>query len=206
MAIIVDKVQKRKDIAISCKELFFQHGINDLTISQVAKTAGVGKGTIYDYFKNKEDIVFEIVNILLEERNKKKEIYLANATSTKEKVKVFFSIFYRDEDIELRQLYKEFISISLMSLDSEMRAFHTQNSEDYYRWFKEIIQNGINSGELIEESINLTRGLFVFGDGIFISNSVTDSMQNIEEEIDIYLDCIFSLIEVKNNLVREDDK
>ena len=206
MAIIVDKVQKRKDIAISCKELFFQHGINDLTISQVAKTAGVGKGTIYDYFKNKEDIVFEIVNILLEERNKKKEIYLENATSTKEKVKVFFSIFYRDEDIELRQLYKEFISISLMSLDSEMRAFHTQNSEDYYRWFKEIIQNGINSGELIEESINLTRGLFVFGDGIFISNSVTDSMQNIEEEIDIYLDCIFSLIEVKNNLVREDDK
>ena len=206
MAIIVDKVQKRKDIAISCKELFFQHGINDLTISQVAKTAGVGKGTIYDYFKNKEDIVFEIVNILLEERNKKKEIYLANATSTKEKVKVFFSIFYRDEDIELRQLYKEFISISLMSLDSEMRAFHTQNSEDYYRWFKEIIQNGINSGELIAESINLTRGLFVFGDGIFISNSVTDSMQNIEKEIDIYLDCIFSLIEVKNNLVREDDK
>ena len=206
MAIIVDKVQKRKDIAISCKELFFQHGINDLTISQVAKTAGVGKGTIYDYFKNKEDIVFEIVNILLEERNKKKEIYLANATSTKEKVKVFFSIFYRDEDIELRQLYKEFISISLMSLDSEMRAFHTQNSEDYYRWFKEIIQNGINSGELIAESINLTRGLFVFGDGIFVSNSVTDSMQNIEKEIDIYLDCIFSLIEVKNNLVREDDK
>ena len=206
MAIIVDKVQKRKDIAISCKELFFQHGINDLTISQVAKTAGVGKGTIYDYFKNKEDIVFEIVNILLEERNKKKEIYLENATSTKEKVKVFFSIFYRDEDIELRQLYKEFISISLMSLDSEMRAFHTQNSEDYYRWFKEIIQNGINSGELIAESINLTRGLFVFGDGIFISNSVTDSMQNIEKEIDIYLDCIFSLIEVKNNLVREDDK
>ena len=69
MAIIVDKIQKRKDIALSCKELFFQNGINDLTVSQVAKTAGVGKGTIYDYFKNKEEIVFEIVNILMQEHN-----------------------------------------------------------------------------------------------------------------------------------------
>ena len=73
MAIIVDKIQKRKDIALACKELFFQNGINDLTISQVAKTAGVGKGTIYDYFKNKEDIVFEIVNILMVEHSAQKE-------------------------------------------------------------------------------------------------------------------------------------
>ncbi len=46
MAIIVDKLQKRKDIALACKEIFFQHGIKDLTISHIAKTAGVGKGTI----------------------------------------------------------------------------------------------------------------------------------------------------------------
>ncbi len=52
MAIIVDKIQKRKDIALACKELFFLHDIKDLTISQIAKTAGVGKGTIYDYFQN----------------------------------------------------------------------------------------------------------------------------------------------------------
>ena len=44
--------QKRKDIALACKELFFQNGISNLTISKIATTAGVGKGTIYDYFKN----------------------------------------------------------------------------------------------------------------------------------------------------------
>lgn len=199
MAIIVDKVQKRKDIALACKELFFQNGINDLTISQVAKTAGVGKGTIYDYFKNKEDIVFEIVNILLEERNKKKEKDLAKVESTKEKIKIFFSVFYKDEDVELRQLYKEFISISLMNSDSEMVAFHTACSESYYKWFRDILQDGIDKGELISESLNLARGMFVFGDGIFISHSITDSVESIEDKIDEYLDAIFALIEVKND-------
>ncbi|WP_294966581.1 TetR/AcrR family transcriptional regulator, partial [Sulfurimonas sp.] len=70
MAIIVDKIQKRKDIALACQDIFIQKGINDLTVSQIAKAAGVGKGTIYDYFKNKEDIVFEIVNILMQKHNK----------------------------------------------------------------------------------------------------------------------------------------
>jgi len=56
MAIIVDKVQKRRDIALSCNDLLLEKGIKKLTIAEVAKTAGVSKGSIYDYFENKEDI------------------------------------------------------------------------------------------------------------------------------------------------------
>ena len=63
MAIIVDKEKKRSDIACSCMEILLQYGIKNLTISQIAKTAGVGKGTIYEYFENKEDIG-EYVDIL----------------------------------------------------------------------------------------------------------------------------------------------
>jgi len=61
MAIIVDKIQKRRDIALSCNDLLLEKGIKKLTIAEVAKTAGVSKGSIYDYFENKEDIVFEII-------------------------------------------------------------------------------------------------------------------------------------------------
>ncbi|MDQ7043601.1 MAG: TetR/AcrR family transcriptional regulator, partial [Sulfurimonas sp.] len=65
MAIKVDKIQKRKDIALSCKKLFVNKSISELTIAQVAQTAGVGKGTIYEYFNNKEEIVFEVLNLLM---------------------------------------------------------------------------------------------------------------------------------------------
>ena len=197
MAIIVDKVQKKIDIALACKELFFQKGINDLTISEVAKAAGVGKGTIYEYFSNKEEIVFEIVNILLQEHNIEKKSRIDSKESTKEKIIEFFGIFYIDEYVELRQLYKEFISISLSSPQKEMTEFHTKCSEIYFNWFEEIIQEGIEKGELVESSKNLARGLFVIGEGLFISSSVTDTIYDLKKELDKFYNTVFELMEVK---------
>lgn len=197
MAIIVDKVQKRKDIALSCKELFVQNGINDLTISQVAKTAGVGKGTIYEYFKNKEEIVFEIVNILLQEHNIEKKLRIDSKSSSKEKIIEFFGVFYRDEDVELRELYKEFISISLTNPQIEMIEFQSKCSATYFKWFEEIIQEGIDRGELNKNSIKLARGLFVMGEGLFISSSVTNTIDDLKKELDNFYDTLFELMEVK---------
>jgi len=68
MAIIVDKEKKRSDIACSCMNILLQYGIGNITISQIAKTAGVGKGTIYEYFENKKDIVFEIITMFIRQQ------------------------------------------------------------------------------------------------------------------------------------------
>ncbi len=197
MSIIVDKVQKRKDIALSCKEIIFQNGIKDLTISQIAKTAGVGKGTIYDYFKNKEDIVFEIVNILIQERNVVVEKQILKIDSAKEKIKYFARFFYSDEDIELRELYKEFVSIALTSPDEEMIAFQTECFDYHYVWFKNIIEEAITKGEVIEHARGLIRGIYVTAEGMFIASSSTNSIQSVQHELESYIDVLFELLEVK---------
>ena len=197
MAIIVDKVQKRKDIALSCKDLIFENGVANLTISQIAKTAGIGKGTVYEYFKNKEDIVFEIVNILIQERNIIKEKQLSEISITKDKVKLFSDFFYSDEDLELRKLYKEFISISLSSPNKEMTEFQTECSNGYFKWFEQIIQEGIDRGELINDAKKFARGLFVMAEGMFITSEVTNSIDNLKDEIHSNIDAVFECIEVK---------
>ncbi|MEA2018431.1 MAG: TetR/AcrR family transcriptional regulator [Campylobacterota bacterium] len=199
MAIIVDKVQKRKDVALACKDLFVQNGIKDLTISQIAQTAGIGKGSLYDYFKNKDDVVFEIVDILLHEHNLIKEERILTATTTKEKVKIFFNIFYDSKDVELRQLYKEFISISLVTPEEAMIEHHTECFENYYTWLENILKDGIEKKEIIPSTLKLAKGLFVLGDGIFIASSVTNSIENVQKEIDDYIDALFELIEVKDD-------
>ncbi len=197
MAIIVDKVQKRKDIALTCKDLFVLHGIKDLTISQIAKTAGVGKGTIYDYFLNKEDIVFEIVNILIQERDFIVRERIAKESITKEKIKLFSSFFYSDEDRQLRQLYKEFISIALVSPNEDMIEFQTKCFNNYYAWFEAIIQDAINNGEIIQESKKLSRGIFATAKGLFIVSASTNTISDLQNELENYINAIFELIEVK---------
>ena len=99
MAIIVDKIQKRKDIALSCIDLLLEKGIKKLTVSEVAAQAGVAKGSIYDYFVNKEDIVFEIIRIHIE--NYQDELYtqMTPDLSTRQKIFLLFDFFLKENEI-----------------------------------------------------------------------------------------------------------
>jgi len=197
VAIIVNKEQKKRDIALSCKELILNNGINNLTVSQVAKAAGIGKGTIYEYFANKDEIVFELVNILMLKHSEKLKSKLDKQKSTKEKIREFSKFFYDKEEKNLRTLYKEFVSLSLLSPKSEMIEFHTKCVKNYYSWFIEILQNGVDNDELIPEALSLAKGLFVVGDGMFIQNTVTGIEENVKEDLDTFIDTIFILMEKK---------
>jgi len=197
LAIIVDKEQKKRDIALACKELILTNGINNLTVSQVAQAAGIGKGTVYEYFANKNEIVFELVNILMQQHSQKLKNAIDLKESTKEKIREFSTFFYAKEEADLRKLYKEFISLSLLTPNSEMISFHAQCSQNYFSWFQEILKNGIEQGELKQEALLLAKGLFVVAEGVFIQNSVIGKEEDIQKDLDSFIDTIFSLMEIK---------
>lgn len=197
MAIIVDKEQKRRDIALSCRRLFVSKNMNSVTISEIAKEAGVGKGTLYEYFKNKEEIVFELVDILLQEHSIKLQKDFQALSSVREKVKKFAEFFYTDVNHELRAIYKDFVSISLSTPNAQMREFQTACFNNYYLWFVKLIEEGVQSGELIEPSLGLTKGLFVTAEGMFVASCTTNVFEDLEADLNSYIDNIFNIIEVK---------
>ena len=197
MAIIVDKEQKRRSIALACRELFVSKSMSSVTISEIAKVAGVGKGTLYEYFKNKEEIVFELVDILLGEYSLKLKSDFAKLDSVREKVKKFAEFFYADENRELRAIYKDFVSISLAAPNENMREFQTACFNNYYLWFVDIIEEGVKRGELIEASLGLTKGLFVTAEGMFVASCTTNVFDNLAVDLNVYIENIFNIIEVK---------
>lgn len=197
MAIIVDKEQKKKDIALGTKALILEYGINNLTISQIAKAANIGKGTVYEYFKNKEEIVFELVEILMDEHNLQKEKALSLLASTREKVKHFFAFFYADEDKELREIYKQFTSIALTSPNTQMIAFQTRCYFLYKQWMENIIEEGIKNKELRSEAKELIMGIFAFAQGLFLMSVTTSAITDLQEEINKQIDILFDLMEEK---------
>ena len=54
-----DKYQRILEASVN---VFADHGFHQSTVSQIAKEADVADGTIYLYFKNKEDILVQIFN------------------------------------------------------------------------------------------------------------------------------------------------
>ena len=55
--------QKRERILRAAVKIFSLTGLDKGTIASVAKEAGIGKGTIYEYFSSKEDIFIAIFDM-----------------------------------------------------------------------------------------------------------------------------------------------
>ena len=59
-------INKKEKILLAAENLFNRFGTYKTGIEDIAKSAEVAKGTIYNYFGNKQGIIKEIINIKLE--------------------------------------------------------------------------------------------------------------------------------------------
>ena len=198
MAKIVDKEQKRREIAISCRDLVFEVGIRKLTVAQAAKTAGIGKGTIYEYFENKDDIVFEMINISIEEYHAEFLQTIQNVETTKEKIFHFFKFVLDDSDENMKHFngYKEYLSVVLGEENQEMKKYNDTCHIFFKEQLKNIIEEGITKNELIPQSINFIDGLLVFEKGLVLQK-MTQKNVDVTTICKIFMNNLFDLLEVK---------
>jgi AcrR family transcriptional regulator len=61
------KSNKRDDVLQAALEIISEHGFHGSPMSMIAEKAGVGAGTIYCYFKSKDELIIEINRTLEEE-------------------------------------------------------------------------------------------------------------------------------------------
>ncbi len=88
---MAEKSQKRQDILTSARALFKDKGFHNTKMDEIALAAGVGKGTLYEYFKNKQDIFdeacIEYVDLMIENIK-----YICNMDNNfKEKLLILFN-------------------------------------------------------------------------------------------------------------------
>lgn len=195
---VVDKESRRKEIALSCLDLIHEVGIKKLTVAQVAKTAGIGKGTIYEYFENKDDIVFEIINMHIDEHHKQFLEAVKTLESTKEKIFLCFKFVFDDsiENMKNFNIYKEYLSIVLSDENEDMCEFNTSCDEFFDFQLRKIIQEAINKNELIPEAINFVEGFLVFEKGLALSK-MSEKNFDAKKVGESFINNLWKLIEVK---------
>ncbi len=195
MAIIVNKEEKRRQIAMACEELLLEHGIRNITISQIAKTAGVGKGTIYEYFANKEEIVFEIMSLFIVKHTHNLQLIIDSDIGMKEKLVMFFTRIFDEVNEEHLRLYREFIAISLQGATDEMVEFSTACRLRFIEMVKELIRQGIDKGEIRPETIDLADTWMIYATGLTIDSKLTTLYQ--KKEIVRMIENIFNIVKTK---------
>ncbi|MGM0518129.1 MAG: TetR/AcrR family transcriptional regulator [Campylobacterota bacterium] len=194
----VDKAEKRREVAFSCYDLIHEVGMKNITVAQVAKTAGIGKGTVYEYFENKEDIIFEIINIHIENYHNQFLETIKEVKTTREKIRHFFRFVLDNSQENLKKFngYKEYLSVVLSDENSAMKDFNCDANGFFKNELKKVILEGVNNGELIPEALELSDGLLVFEKGLVLLK-MSENDYDVYEEFNKFINTIFKLIEVK---------
>lgn len=62
-----EKLARQRDILNAARDLFVEKGYSDTTLEEIARRAEFGKGTIYNYFNNKEELFFAIMDEMIDQ-------------------------------------------------------------------------------------------------------------------------------------------
>ena len=87
------KTIRRESIIQAAIEVFSKKGFQAAGISEIAQRARVADGTIYQYFKNKEDLFFSIPIEKTKEFRSKVELHLEGITGALNKIRKFVWYF-----------------------------------------------------------------------------------------------------------------
>lgn len=77
---------KRKIILTALEKVLKDRRFDEVTVDEVATEAGVGKGTVYRYFGDKENLFFEMVRSFLVEETDALMVVAASALGAREKL------------------------------------------------------------------------------------------------------------------------
>ena len=187
MARIIDKDEKRASIALSAIKLFCEKGIQQTSIDEIAKSAEVAKGTIYLYFKNKEEIVFTIWDILSAQHQETFQKNITVNMSAKEKILEYFNFNQLQEEFDKEQilkLFQHFISSMLIDETQLYTAYFESFFKKDYDFIFLYLNEGIDKGELIIDDVdNLTNIIILLLKGLLVkskaSNMTFNETQNI---------------------------
>ena len=158
MAKIVDKEEKRCDIALASIALFSEKGIQQTSIDQIAKSAGVAKGTIYLYFKNKEEIVFTIWDILTQQHEEVFYTRINPNMSAKEKILEYYNFSECQEGLDKEQtliLFQHFVSSMLIDKTSLYTAYFESFFQKDYDFITKYLYEGIKKDEFVIDDVEL---------------------------------------------------
>jgi TetR/AcrR family fatty acid metabolism transcriptional regulator len=135
---------KYEAILRAAARVFAQSGYFNAKVSDVARTAGVADGTVYLYFKNKDDLLTSIFSWAMEEFIGRAKTELAEMGDPREKLRRFahlhFLLLERERDIAI------VFQIELRHSTKFMEQFSTTYLAQYLQLLREIIEEGQRTG------------------------------------------------------------
>lgn len=152
--------RKRKQIIDGAIKAFVAKGFHKSTVNDIADAAGVSMGTLYNYIKTKEDILYlvydYISNILTEEMEKA----MSGIEDPKERLRAALeqniNTIYKYQDI-VRFLYRESASHDRVTLHTVL-----SRETEYIELFESLLRNCIDEQHIDEDRLKIAADVLAY--------------------------------------------
>lgn len=142
---------KRTRILEAAVKVFAKNGFHNSKVSVIAKEAGVADGTIYLYFKNKDDILISLFEESLTTLIDNMEEAVKDVDDPIEKLKIFIHMHLKL--VEENQGVAEVMQVELRQSHKFMKEYVPQKLADYLNIVSDIIEDGKREG-VIRENVH----------------------------------------------------
>ena len=141
------KEERIEQILEAAMIVFARRGFHQARMDDIVAQSGLSKGTIYWYFKSKDEIIWTIMGRIFEsELENLRELQLENS-SAGSRIMKFISIALNDLEGMLVHIPLTYEFISAAARDNEIRLVLKKYLRGYIELLNPIIQQGVDSGE-----------------------------------------------------------
>ena len=187
---IIDKQAKKQEILKIAMKVFAQKGVANTKMADVADAAGIGKGTIYEYFKSKEDILHEAFNYFVEHLNTVMAKHLFRIYDPIEKLKALVNGWIevmKDTSIDFMEMMMDFWAEGVRQ-HQDTCLFDLNDMYNEYRiMVKAILEEGVERGQIRPINTTLVASILIGSiDGLMLQWFIDRNLFNLDEAAHVF--------------------
>lgn len=140
-----EQLRRRQEIFAASVNLFLEKGFNETSMREIADAAGVGKSTLYDYFKTKEEILVSYFNTVIQQITERAQEIIQQDSSISEKLRNVMRM-HLGLLVDNKQVFWK-LSLEGQRLSLESQDLIQIKRHAYQDMLRALIDEGIRLGE-----------------------------------------------------------
>ncbi|MDF2923426.1 MAG: TetR/AcrR family transcriptional regulator [Paenibacillaceae bacterium] len=198
MPIRRDAIEHRKHILKTAKALFLSHGVDQVNMHQIAKTAGIGQGTLYRNYASKADLCLEIMKESSAGVEDELRLVLENNKTAPVSWMLEQALNRLLDYVEEKSQWLGVVQSSGCS-NEEFSYYRSSLYEAGHLWLSKLLEEAVRRGECREnlDPVFTADAILAASDPdlfTFLRNGRGYSLQQLKENFKcLYLDPLFNL-------------
>ncbi len=140
----------REEILRAAEKVFAAKGFFQTTMSEIAQAAEFGTGTLYKYFKSKEDLYFTLIDEKTDEISRLVKAELSRKTSAIERIKkvLILEMEFIERNRDFFRIYTSEGSRFEWSIKDDCGKKIHDKMVDYIHLLAQVLKEGMKANEL----------------------------------------------------------